>query len=560
MKYELRGLQTGDIVTDIMRNRGITDVKGLLSPSFTTFQHSKIRNIDKGIQMYVKHVNNSKILLIQDSDVDGLTSAAIVFQVSKILKTHCKMDVFIHSGKEHGLTEEVMAYAIKNKYNLIIAPDSGTNDIEQMKQLQQANIDILVLDHHEIEEDVQLDNVVIVNNQHQDCILNKNLSGVGVVYFFFLALIEKYNIPFNMEVFLDLVALGTVADSMDVTNLQVRGIVEKGFANIKNNFLREYYSDKKMYYKTISWGVASLLNAVIRVGTQKEKEKLFRIFCEQNNVEKVTKNKRKKNKSTGKFDIIIEKQSVYKDVLDIAKSVKTRQDKEVKALVVELLESYNGENIGIFVVPNKTKNINGLVANKLADKIQKPTLVLVENENCYLGSARGYEKYISNFRDWCLGTSLFNWCNGHSNAFGVSISKNNLELLRRKATKLKQQDIITLVDAIYYQKPIRTDVEKISALSSVWCKNCEEPIVAIENVVVDKKLIRYKNGNLSFFVNGTRFIKRYVTQEEANTLMKIGFNDSFIFSIIGNVDIVDIYGNLYVQVQILDYKIKDYFL
>lgn len=352
MKYKLRNESfCSDIVTNIFQGRGVADVDTLFNPPIPkAIDYSKIVNIEEGIAMYTKHISKGKILLVQDTDVDGITAASIVYQVSKIMKPSCDIIVHFHPAKEHGLSQDVMGREDLNTFDLIILPDAGTNDKAQLEKLMAMGIEVLVLDHHEIEEELSLRNTVIINNQRKDCIINSNFSGVGVTYFFFKALVCKYNLPLNMDIFLDLVAVGTVADVMDVTDLEVRWYVEEGFKNIKNKLLQTYFSEKEMYYKTISWGIASLINAVIRYASEEEKEEFFYTLSNQNLNEIVKKNKKKKNKDSGKFDVIEVEMSQYDIILEKATSIKAKQDKDVKSLTDELLKRYCGQNIGMFVV------------------------------------------------------------------------------------------------------------------------------------------------------------------------------------------------------------------
>lgn len=559
MKYKLRNENfCSDVVTNIFQGRGIDDVDTLCCPPIPkAIDFSKIANIEDGIAMFTKHISKGKILLVQDTDVDGITAASIVYQVSKILKPHSNITLHFHPAKEHGLSPDVMGREDLDTFDLIILPDAGTNDKAQLEKLMAMGIEVLVLDHHEIEEELNFENTVIINNQRKDCSLNSNFSGVGVTYFFFKALVCKYNLPLNMDIFLDLVAVGTVADSMDVTDLEVRWYVEEGFKNIKNKLLQTYFNEKEMYYKTISWGIASLINAVIRYATQEEKEQIFYALSNQNLTKIIRKNKKKKNKKTGKFDIIEVEMSEYDIALDLAASIKAKQDKDVKSLTDELLKRYCGQNIGMFVVGAETKTINGLVANKVAEKIQKPVLIVSENYGNYYGSARGYDKYMSNFKNWCEKTGLFEFCMGHSNAFGVSINQTNFVELSIRSMSLKKQETIIEVDAIYQGKPNRRDVERLELYKKVWCKNCEEPVFAIENVVVNKKDLKYSSGSLRFFVNGTRFVKRGTTKEEYEMLINDKLKTTYNLNILGKASIVDIYGKKYVEVDIDDYEILE---
>src|SRR5699024_1893260 len=94
--------------------------------------------------------------------------------------------ILMDEGKTHGLTDNIMNDIIGN-YDLVIIPDAGSNDIEQHKKLLDNGIDFIVLDHHEVKEEVInklniSENGVVINNQLLN--INKNYTGVGMVYIF----------------------------------------------------------------------------------------------------------------------------------------------------------------------------------------------------------------------------------------------------------------------------------------------------------------------------------------------------------------------------------------
>src|SRR5205085_11494007 len=114
---------------------------------------------------------------------------------------------------------------IPNDINLVIVPDAGSNQFKEHKQLKERNIDVIVLDHHECNE--ESGDAIVVNSQLSPDYPNKQFSGVGITYKFCKALDDKLGIK-HADEYLDLVAIGNVADSQDMRSLETRYFVLKG--------------------------------------------------------------------------------------------------------------------------------------------------------------------------------------------------------------------------------------------------------------------------------------------------------------------------------------------
>lgn len=145
----------------------------------------------------------------------------------------------MHSGKKHGIKLETVPQNIK----LIIAPDSSSNDYEVHKALAERGCDVLVIDHHLADHVSEY--ACIINNQMCDY-PTKTLSGAGVVYKFCAYLDKLLGVDYA-DNFLDLAAVGIIADVMELTAYEVRHIISKGLKNIQNPFLKEMV--KKQEFK-----------------------------------------------------------------------------------------------------------------------------------------------------------------------------------------------------------------------------------------------------------------------------------------------------------------------
>ena len=107
-----------------------------------------------------------------------------------------------------------------------LVPDAGTNDIEPCKALNKAGIDVIILDHHIAETENPY--AIVVNNQ--TCgYTNKEFSGAGITYKFLQAIDEELWTSFA-DKYIDLAAIGNIADVMDMRSYETKYIADKGIA------------------------------------------------------------------------------------------------------------------------------------------------------------------------------------------------------------------------------------------------------------------------------------------------------------------------------------------
>lgn len=158
---------TEEYTKNLLRARGIDDFEGFVNPKPEYLQSpSDLAHIGIGAALYLRIVlqDKPKILLIVDPDLDGFTSAAIMYLYTKQVNCHAQIDFWVHQGKQHGLSDHIERLMDKGvEYDLLIAPDSSSNDKSYHDMLEDIHLPVLVLDHHIT--DIELsDNAVIINN------------------------------------------------------------------------------------------------------------------------------------------------------------------------------------------------------------------------------------------------------------------------------------------------------------------------------------------------------------------------------------------------------------
>ena len=552
MEYQLIApripLENLGAVERVLTNRGIAlaEIDHYLHTTDDDILDPKlIANIEEGAKMLIKHIAQNDDVLVQiDSDCDGFTSAAVLLNYLNCLfpgfvQSH--MYYRIHTGKQHGIIPNTIPDNIK----LVIAPDSSSNDYEEHEELAKLGIDVLVIDHHEADQISQY--ACVINNQLCDY-PTKSLSGVGMVYKFCSYIDELLNVDYANQ-FLDLVALGMVADMMDLRDFETKHLVNLGLKQIRNPYFRGMVDKQSFQLKDgitpfgVAFYIAPYVNATIRVGTQDEKLMLFESMLDYRGYEQVPSTKRgckgqvetRVEQACRNCTNIKNRQTKARDAsLDtIEHIIKEKNLLENKILTVKL-ESFATD-----------KNLTGLIANQLMSKYQRPVLLLnkVVTPTTYMeqdgsltvidvisweGSGRGYDKSkFDNFREFLNESGLTMYAEGHANALGVGIADATFtDFINYSNEALKHFDFTPSykVDYIFNHNNMNTnDILKLANLKSIWGQGVEEPLIAIESIKVYNENIRLMSPDKSptlkiTLPNGMSLIKFRSSKEEYESL------------------------------------------
>ena len=554
MKYNLISSQSGDAVKTVLFNREISNVEQLLSPITEQSSYMDLDNMELAVEKFLYHCrNNSRILVIADSDVDGFTSSALICNYMKEL--HIEYDVYIHDGKQHGITPEALKYILETSPNLILIPDASSSEGSIHKTLIEGGIDIIVLDHHEVEGDSL---AIIVNNQSSNNFINKDLSGVGIVYKFCQALDNKLDADGFCNKFLDLVAVGNIADVMNLKNIETRMLCMMGLRNIQNPFFKALFTKEDVQDPTIldvGFKIAPLMNALIRVGTLEEKKMMFDALSGKDYCVPY--------KPRGKAETM---QPLAEAVIRVGNNAKSRQrtatNKAMDHINKQISENEfeNDKVLIIDVTEGAGKGVTGLVANKVATTFKRPVILVhrLDGGLC-AGSARSYG--VSNLKDICTETGLFSLCAGHQESFGVEIPSSNIEAIRKifnEKFKDVEYDLSYDVDYIFECKFLNKQIiETIGDFRHLWGNGINEPLFVIKNIKINSKDVRKIGFNIvGFNKNDIFYVKNFATSNFINELTcrdEIGFGEANL-----TIDMVckfkkDKYGS---KVEIVDYISK----
>ena len=520
MRYRLKNPEIkGNFGENLLRARGVQDIQEFCHPDESCLQSWRdLENIERAVKAIELTINDVRpYALIADCDVDGATSSAIIYQYLKRLNPEKEIQYFIHSGKQHGFSD--LVEQLENKdWSMIIAPDSATNDGEYIAHF---SCPVLCADHHIKEENTIIpSNMILVNNQTSPNYKNKDLCGAGVTWQLCRALDDFFIKDLAWE-YIDLCALGIVADMMSMLEVENQYLVQTGFKNIKNKMFRtllekqDYSMGGKITPITVAFYIVPLINAMIRVGSMDEKERLYLSFV----MPEVMVDCHKRGAKGTKERLCVE--STRECV-----NAKSHQDK-MKEQMVEKLEAkiFKKDLLSNQVLFIRLEDddvfpaeLNGLIAMSIASKYKRPTIVArLNNEGYIRGSIRAPgNTELHSFKDFLSGTKLFEYVMGHDSAAGCSILDRNLpkfhEIANKELSKIDFGENYYDVDFVMRANDpkIEEAIEELCAIEQVYGQQNEEPVMAITNLSVsqsDVKVIGKNLDTLRIEKNGITYVK-----------------------------------------------------
>lgn len=552
----------------LLQSKGIQDVDKYINPTKECLQNPiDLNNIEDGAKLLKTAIEKEwNILLIIDSDNDGFTSAAIIYQYIKKLNNNINIKYLLHSGKQHGL-EDHIDYILEHsdEIDMIIQPDSGSNDFIYHEQLKEKNIPCLILDHHITDEEIS-SNAIIINNQLSQNYKNKELTGAGITWQFCRFCDNYFNVNFSKEL-IDLAAWGIIGDMGSLLEIENRYIIKNGLENI-NNYFFKVLIEKQSYSMggeitpiTVAFYIVPLINAMIRVGTMEEKERLFMAFIDGHQM--VPCNKRG---AKGTFE------EVAIESARECTNARTRQNK-IKDETVQKLEMKihkNGllDNKVLFVRLEEDDQfpavLNGLVAMQLSAKFKKPTIVArLNNEGYDRGSMRGLnQSELVSFKDFLEQSGYFEYVSGHDNAAGASIRDKDLADFHKYANEaLKDIDFGENVYDVNFirmaaDKDIADIILDLDQYRYLYGQNIDEPLIYISDINLTKNDIQIIGKNADT-VKFEKFGITYIKFHAKDLINKLGLYNEMRIELVGRPNVNEWMGNYTPQIMIEDLEVFD---
>ncbi len=466
-----------------------------------------LKDMKKSVERtYKAIINNEKIAIIADYDVDGSSSAAILYKFLKIVFKKPIIEVPDRLNDGYGPNNKIMNKLISNKVNLLFTLDCGTTSFDIFNNTKLKNIDTIIIDHHISEEKFPNVYSIINPNRFDEDSSYENLAAVGVTYLFLIALrkflrekkfFEKNQIKEpNLLQFLDLVALGTVCDVVKLVDYN-RVFVAKGLQIIhkrENQTIRSIIDNSKLNttpnISDISFIIGPQLNAASRISDSSLPSKIL-ISEDINEIDSISR----------KLFILNEKRKLIEN--------------QIFEEALSQIDSHNNNNFILVKGKAWHKGVLGIIASRLVEKYNKPAIVLSSDNKISVGSARS----INNLD---LGTVILNSKRagllisggGHKMAAGIKIQNNminDFEIFLSKQFKNFEENIFKKIN--YFDSFITCDdlnlklIEDLEKMEPFGNGN-QEPVFIITDTLIDfSKIIKNNHVIINISDNFKRTIK-----------------------------------------------------
>ncbi len=236
----VKELNLHPFIAQILINRGYSTpeaAQSFLKPTLDKLANPFLmKDMDKAVMRVEKALSShEKITIYGDYDVDGTTGSALLYLFLKSLGA--EVDVYIpHRVQEgYGLNFKALEELKERGRHLIITVDNGIGSVDQARRAQELGLDLIIIDHHQVPPTLPFA-VAVLNPKQEGCLYPyKELSGVGVAFQFAMAFRShlrklgyfENRLEPNLKQYLDLVALGTIADLVPLTG-QNRILVKAG--------------------------------------------------------------------------------------------------------------------------------------------------------------------------------------------------------------------------------------------------------------------------------------------------------------------------------------------
>lgn len=548
----------------ILANRDIVDPKvvdSFINPTLEKLHDPfLLKDMEKAIDLIIETMENGEsIRIFGDYDQDGISSTMTLLDGLLYFYDDISYDIPDRVIDGYGISDRMIDRAIQANVSLIITCDNGISAIDQVKRLKENGIKVIVTDHHQVskKEDGEWVEQILPK---ADCVINPkrldntypfdDLCGAGVAFKLIQALYKR--LDGDMEYLyglLEYVAMGTVCDVVSLTD-ENRIFVREGLKRINNTeklaikaLIEENSWNREVSAYTLGFIIGPCMNATGRLSTAK----LAIDMLMEDDIEKIRTYAKK----------LVSLNNERKELTDIGleKTLEIIKDKK-----------YYNDDIIIVDVENIEESICGIIAGRIKEKFNKPTIIMTQSsqKGILKGSGRSIEAY-NIYKEVFEIKDVLESFGGHPMACGLSIRSDKVKEFRQKLndkSKLKKDDFVNIIN-IDAQIPIdKLSLEFAESLQRLEPFGKDNPKAKF----ADKNLF-IKNINMIGKNNNTM---KMILNKNGRDIEAIKFNaqkdykylsDKFKANIIGNridavfyPDINEFNGRRNLQVKLIDIR------
>jgi single-stranded-DNA-specific exonuclease len=535
------------VIISVLWGRGYDTVEKI-----DTYFSNTIDNINDpynltGMPKAVSRIIEAKVFgeticIYGDYDVDGITSTSILLRYFELININCFYYIPNRIEEGYGLNKKAIEKINLRGADIILTVDNGITAIDEIKYINQCNMDVIVTDHHE-PFDTLPDAVAIINpKQPGDKYPCKDLCGAGVAMKLIQGINKTLEVEEDIDDFYPLVALATVADIVPLRDenriFATYGIKKLNNKQYKNIGLKELIKISNLENTSINtghigFGIGPRINAAGRMGLTEKAIELL---------------------TTNDGEVA----AVNAKILDDENKKRQLLEKKICEEAIKIIEKNNYDELPVIVVSNKEwhSGIIGIVGSRLQEKYYKPVIIIAEEEKGK-GSCRSIVGF-NIFEALKSCNHLFESFGGHEQAAGLTISLDRIDTLRKEINEYAVNNNIEecLTPYISYDAKIdgndisQSLYENIEKMAPFGIGN-PKPKFLMDDVHI-RNIRKLGKERLHFSFNDPFSNVKYIGFSQADKIDNIEL--TVPFEIIGSVENNQYQGNNNIQIQIKDIR------
>jgi len=413
------------LLIKLLLNRGVREdsFQDYLFPSFERLHDPfSMEGMKEAVDRILLSISRKeKILVYGDYDVDGITATSLLLKFMKDLKIPSFYYIPHRQNEGYGLNKEAIKKAFAKDVKLIITCDCGTTSVEEIKFAHSLGMEVIVTDHHQVEDNLPPDFIVLNPNKPGCNYPFKDLAGVGVAFKLCQAISQRVSFPpEKLKSYLDLVAMGTLADMVSLSG-ENRTLVKLGLENLPSS--------------TTSLGLRALINVTGLSGRVIEEGEIGFILAPRLNA--------CGRLSLAKTAVKLLLTDSTKEALSLAHRLNrenSRRQNLERRMCQEGESILSGKIRKVLVVASKDwhPGVIGLVASYLKEKYHRPALAFSIEKDTARGSARSIPGF-SIFKALKKCSSLLTSFGGHQMAAGLTLPSANIRKLEEELNRIAEE-------------------------------------------------------------------------------------------------------------------------
>ncbi len=491
-----------EIFSKLLTIRGISinNYDNFINPDILTNLPNpfKLKDMKKGIDRCIVAIkNNEKIGIVADYDVDGSTSASILYKFLFNFTSNIIIKIPDRLNEGYGPNKRIMNEMLKENVSLLFTLDCGTSSFRIIDDIKYKNISVIVLDHHLSEHTLPNVHSIINPNRYDEENDYKDLAAVGVTFLFLMALrkeIRNLNLFKNIKEpnllsFLDLVALGTICDIVNIKTYN-RVLVKKGLDLIvqrRNKNISIIIDNSKINSTPTATDLGFIVGPQINAASRLDDSSLAsKLLITNNQLELETISK--------KLFLINEKRKLVENKILI--------DAKKQA------EKQKSNNFILIYDQNWHHGVLGIVASRIVTLYNKPTFIISFQNKLGTGSGRSINNIdIGSIILELKNLSIIEQGGGHKMAVGFKINYDNINNLNKfLKNKFSYYERNLFKKIIFYDLEISINqvnselIEMIEKIEPIG-KGNHEPQFLIKDIIIENIKIIKEKHILVFFNN-----------------------------------------------------------